>query len=39
MLSVTEFCPDPVTRECYVRYGLYDAYDTFLHYGYVERQA
>jgi hypothetical protein len=38
MLTIRAFCPDPVTRECFVRYGLYDSYDCFLHYGFVDRQ-
>jgi len=39
VLAIKEFCPDPRTRECYVRYGIYDSYDTFLHYGFVEKEA
>lgn len=39
MLTTRAFCPDPVTRECFVRYGIYDSYDCFLHYGFVDQQA
>ena len=38
MLTIRAFCPDPVTRECFARYGIYDSYDCFLHYGFVDRQ-
>lgn len=32
-------CPVPGSRECFARYGLYDAYDALLSYGYVEHDA
>jgi len=38
VLAVQEFCPDPQSCECYARYGIYDGYDTFLHYGFVARE-
>jgi hypothetical protein len=38
MLTTRAFCPDPITRECFARYGIYDSYDCFLHYGFVDQQ-
>jgi len=38
MLTVRAFCPDPITRECFARYGIYDSYDCFLHYGFADQQ-
>ena len=38
-LSARGFCPDPTTGECFVRYGIFDSYDAFLRYGYVERHS
>lgn len=38
MLTARAFCPNPVTRECYARYGIYDSYDCFLHYGFVDQK-
>jgi len=37
MLTARTFCPDPITRECFARYGIYDSYDCFLHYGFVDQ--
>ena len=38
MLITRAFSPDPVTRECFARYGIYDSYDCFLHYGFIDQQ-
>lgn len=38
MLTTRAFSPDPVTRECFARYGIYDSYDCFLHYGFIDQQ-
>lgn len=37
-LVIKAFYPDPQTRECFVRYGYYDALDLYLTYGYVDTQ-
>jgi len=39
LLTIRPFYPDSTTRECCVRYGIYDAYDCLLHYGFAERRA
>lgn len=38
-VSVAKACPVEDSNECYVSYGIFDAYDTFLHYNYVETGA
>ncbi len=39
LLALMGFFPVAGTMECFVRYSEYDAYDAFMHYGYVERNA